>query len=168
MPQYNRASRDWEFIPGIGGSLQISHYDAQRVLSPDKFYFDIETYRIKHLYKNKVTTHSGSNGATLRTRVGGDWSFTAILSAPPGNFLELMLGSWRSISVIFNLGDPLFWKGQNLEPRTYRGAKVLLEEVDIIGDSRGEEVVMAEVFCVGNSLLWGYVGESPIAATLWP
>ncbi len=169
MPFFSRASREWQHIPGAGGAIKLRQYDAQGELVQDSAYFDIEVYTLMHLFKNKVTTHSGINGGTSRTRTGGDWNFQAILSAPSHNFVEMLMGHYRGVGITFFMGDPLYWEGLGAPMLSYRADKALLKSVKIINDGHtGEDVVMAQVTGEGSSLLWGYVGDTPISPSLWP
>jgi len=158
MPIYTRASYDYQFVPGIGGNIAVKNYDVLGVPLP-AVRLDIEMYVLKHVFKNKVTTHSGSNGATRRTRTGADWNFAAVLSFPipigdVNPFIEVLLGSMQGVAVEFNLGDPLFWTNRGIPVRSYQADNALLQSVDIRTDSSGDEVVGLNVTGEGNSLLW--------------
>ena len=167
-PIYTRASRDFEFIPGMGSSLEIYEYNNVGVLSQNGTLLDIERGFIREKYTNKVTTHSGSNGATLRTRVGVDWTFALELSFPANilgagledAFPQTFLGSMQSFGVQFNIGDPEFWtqRATPLPTRSYRATKALLSALETRLDSTGTEVIGLNIAAEGNSLLWTWVG----------
>ncbi len=169
----NRPSREYHTIPGFGGNLKVQQYSAQNVLVGEPSHFDLERYVLTNIYQNAVITHSGSNGATLRERVGADWNFTARLSAPAGTFLDLLLGHFRKVAVIIGLGDPVGQADKGDPVLSYRATKAILDEIVILSDSQGKDgptkgIVKADVRMSGDSLLWGYIGDTPISSTLWP
>lgn len=177
---YDEPKRDYEFIPGVGGYIAVCHYNAAGQLLPDPLILDVRRYLLACAYINADTTHSGSNGAKLRTRTGADWRFAASLSAPLrslvgananeqqiNSFVELIVGSSRSVACCFYLGNPAFYTGQGLLPRSYRATRALLDTVEVITDSSGEEVVELEITGSGSSLLWGFVGEVAVPASQW-
>lgn len=166
----NRADRDTEHaLAARGGSMVLRQINAAGEIIPDSAYFDIERYTLTHIFKNKITTHSGHNGGTRRTRTGEDWRFSAVMSAPSSNFVQMYLGHFRGVALTFNMGDPEIWEGYGLDVLTYRADKALLTSVRILNDpNSGEGVVMAEIEGEGSSPLWGYVGDTAISAELWP
>ena len=168
MSFLNRVSRDYQRVPGVGGSLQLQAYDSLGNLQDQKVFFELDDWVLNNLYINQVNTHSGSNGAVLRDRVGADWNFSAFTSQPVATFLDLLVGHWRSVAVIMNLGDPVWWESLGLEPKSYRAAKGILERVRIVTSAKADSVVKGEIQISGNSLLVGYLGEVPISANVWP
>jgi len=168
MSFLNRESRVWQSIPGVGGSLQVQPYDQFGNLLDDRAFFDLGVWRLRNLYINAVTTNSASNGAILRTRVGADWNFVAETQSPVHTYLDLLVGHWRSVAVILNLGDPVWWQSLNLEPRSYRAAKGILDEVFVADDATATAVVEGGIRMSGNSLLVGYLGEVAISPSVWP
>jgi len=164
MPTYTRASRDYDFVPGIGSNLVISNYNDAGVLLTPGVILDIEQGFIRETWKNKDTTHSGSNGATLRTRTGYDWRFACVLSFPAQvegglatAFVQTLAASMRKIHIQFNIGDPMFWTARGLPPRSLRATKALLSECETRLDSRGDDVVGLNIAGEGSSLLWTYL-----------
>ncbi len=173
MPFLDRPAREYHTIPGFGGNLKVQQYNAQGVLVGVAAHFDLERYVLTNIYQNSVITHSGSNGATLRERVGGDWNFTARLSAPATTFIDLILGHFRKVAVIIALGDPVGQAGKGDPVLSYRATKAILDQLVILSDSQGVDgptrgIVKADVKLSSDSLLWGYVDETPISSTLWP
>ncbi len=185
MTYYPRASRDFDFVPSSGSSVLVKQYNAiGELVSGPGVILDIHTGFIRELYHNENTTHTGSNGADLHSRVGSGWLFALVTSfpstfslvtvenvqaggevSPP--FVQTLLGSSRSVSLQFNLGDPLFWdnKGDGGIPRrSFRGAKALLGEVETRIDARTKKVIGLNIAGVGNSLLWTYLQTGDGAA----
>ncbi len=171
MATYTRASRDYEFVPGIGSNMTIKQYGTDGVPIENPVTFDIETGFIREIWKNKNTTHSGSNGGTLRTRVGADWLFGCVLSFPASinglaaAFAEVLMGQSGSVYLQFNVGDPLFWPIFT-EARNYRG-KALLSTIEVRLDSTGEEVVGLNIAGEGNGQIETYLGNTQNSAQLW-
>lgn len=173
MPFIDRASREYFTIPGFGGNLQVQQYNAQHTLVGDPRHFDLEAYVLTNIYQNTIITHSGSNGATLRERVGGDWNFTARLSAPATEFIDLILGHFRKVAIIIHLGDPVLAEGKGLPILSYRATKAILDRLVIISDSQGTDgrtggIVKADIKLSSDSLLWGYIADVPVSSNLWP
>ena len=174
MPEYTRASRDYDFVPGIGSHVEIANYHpTTRVLQAGVF-FDIKLGTIREVFINKVTTHSGSNGATLRTRTGFDWSFALALDFPAAvaeglenAYAETLLGSMLSVAVKFFIGDPLYWSSRAYPKRSFRATKALLSNVETVLDSSGKEVVGLNIAGEGNSLLYTYLDDTPVHPGLW-
>ena len=174
MPTYARASRDYSFIPGLGGRMEVQLYDSTPTLSENPIILDIKQWAVKHQYINKKTTHSGSNGATLRTRVGDDWTFACEVDFPanPQNlgelrFIEALLGSTYSVALRFYVGDEEFWTERDLSVLSYYASKVLIETIDTVDSSSGEEVVGLNVTGAGNSLLQAQVNGVAQWAPVW-
>jgi hypothetical protein len=164
MATYTRASRDFDFVPGQGSSIVIKQYDVNGQIIDNGVILDIESGFIRSTLLNKETTHSGSNGAVLRTRTGADWRFACVLSFPANPigevlFVEHLTNSMRSVWVQFNVGDPDFWTRRNLYARSYRG-KALLDEVEERFDATGTEVIGLNVSGSGNGLLYPYLDEA--------
>ena len=173
MPFLNRPSREYHTIPGFGGNLEVQQHDAQGVPVGDPSHFDLEQYVLTNIYENAVITHSGSSGATLRERVGGDWNFSARLSAPATTFLDLILGSFRKVAIIIHLGDPVGQADKGDPVLSYRAEKAILDRITITSDSQGvkgatEGIVRGDIRLSSDSLLWGYIGDTPISSNLWP
>ncbi len=188
MPNYTRASRDYEFVPGSGSSIEVRQISAIGDFGAANI-LDIEQGFIREFFTNKVTTNSGGVGETTRTRVGSDWSFALVLSFPSrvefvtasqiqagalgASFVETLLGSSRSVNLRFNIGDPLFWSTQvpPQQPRQFRAAKALLSIVETRLDATGKEVVGLNVAGESNSLLWTYLDDGgdgvPIHPGVW-
>jgi len=170
---YTRASRDYDFVPGSGSSLVIANYNAARVLGPSVT-FDIKSGFVRQLFRNVNTTHSGSNGADLYTRVGAGWLFGLVLDFPGDvagglavAFAEELVGSQRSVAMQFNVGDPLFWSSRGLPQRSYRATKALLAESELRFDATGTEVVGLNMSGVGNSLLYTYLDDVAQLPQVW-
>ncbi len=178
MTYYPRASRDFDFVPSSGSNLLVRQYNVLgEVVGGPAAVLDIHEGFIREIYRNENTTHTGSNGADLYTRVGSGWNFALVTSfpstfslvtveevldggevSPP--FIETLLGSMRSVWLQFNLGDPLFWdnKGEaGIPRRSFRAAKALLETVETRIDARTQKVIGLNIAGVGNSLLWTYL-----------
>ncbi len=189
-PVFTRASRDFQFVPGQGSSLVVRQYDNVGNISPplaqDGVIFDIDQGFIRQTFRNQKTTHSGSNGADLYTRVGSGWNFALVLSFPaaldlvtvdqviPGvdlaaAFAEELLGSARSVHLQFNVGDPLFWTSRTvpLQTRSLRAAKALLETVEYRMDGTLTEVIGLNIAGIGNSLLWTYLDDVKQQPQVW-
>jgi len=175
MPQTTRPSRDYDFVPGIGSHVEIAQYHhTTRVLQAASF-FDIKIGTIREFFINKNTTHSGSNGATLRTRTGFDWSFALALDFPAAveeglkdRFPQSILGSSHSVAIKFFIGDPLYWSSHAWPARSYRATKALLSSVETVLDNSGTEVVGLNIAGEGNSLLYTYLGIGANAVPVHP
>jgi len=172
MPFLDRPARNYFPIAGFGGNLRVQHYTAQGTPDGDPVHFEVERWRLRNFYKNRIRTHSGSNGATLRARVGGDWSITAHTQAPATTFLDLLVGSSRSVGIILQLGDPVVQAADGFPVLSYRADSALLEVLDVVSDSMGDpsnagSLVEGDVKLVSNSLLWGYIGDVAISSALW-
>jgi len=173
MPLLDRPARDFFPIAGIGGNLRVQHYTALGTPDGDPVHFELERWRLRNFYRNRVRTHSGSNGATLRARVGGDWSIVVHTQAPATTFLDLLVGSGRSVGIILQLGDPVGQAAAGRPVLSYRAASALLELLDIVSDSQGDpgnagSLVEGDIKLVSNSLLWGYVDGVQVSSALWP
>jgi len=172
---YTGESRDYDFVPSQGCSLEIFRLDALGN-HQNAIILDIEEGFIRELFQNDDTTHTGSNGATLRTRTGADWSFATVLAFPAKiegglavPFLQTLVGSSRSFAVKFNLGSAAFWKNLGLQgqERTYRANKAMLEEVTTRIDAKNKKVIGYNMSAVGNSLLWTWVGKNAMHPGVW-
>lgn len=164
-PPYSRASRDYDFVASVGSTVEIKQYDEQFKLVPPEpatgVLFDIQSGILRDIHINRVTTHSGSNGATLRTRTGFDWNFALVLSFPAqliggalaAGFAQQILGSNRSIWMRFYMGDPEYWTVRGLDIRSFLGRKALLSAVEQRTDDLGLGVVGLNIAGDGNSLL---------------
>jgi len=173
MAVFTRASRDYDFVPGSGSHVEIAQYDHLGVLQPSTV-LDVQQGFVRQILTNQDTTHSGSNGAVLRTRVSADWNFALVLSFPAKlkeglshSFVESLLGSSRSVAMAFFVGDPKFWTSQQLSVRSYRATKALLSTVETVLDSSGKAVVGLNIAGEGNSLLWTYEDDVPIHPGVW-
>jgi hypothetical protein len=139
MPVFTEPSRDFDYVSSLGSSLTIAQYSSAGVLLTPGVTFDVNDWTIDETLFNENTTHSGSNGATLRTRTGQDWTFAAVLSFPArlvgtalaAQFVQQLLGSSRSVAVSFDIGKQEFWTTQIPveDVRQYRADKVLLSRV---------------------------------------
>ena len=176
MPTYTRASRDYRFVPGLGGHMTVQLYDAGgNLINPVTL--DIKQWATKHLYINKNTTHSGSNGATLRTRVGDDWTFACELDFPASlltgggsvvpQFVEQLVGSTEGVRLVFNVGDPEYWTERSLDIRTYECDRALIDTVDTVTNSTGTEIVGYNVTGSGASLLQACLNGVAVWAPVW-
>jgi hypothetical protein len=171
---FTRASRDYQFVPGFGGSILLRARNASGPIG-GVVTFDIGQYAIKQIYRNKRTNHSGGNGGDLYTRVGAGWTFAAELDfpediAPDGlevPFAETLVGSLRGVAIQFNIGDPDLWIAKGLTPRSYRADKFLAEVIDTTDSSDGESVVGYNIVGVGSSLLGTYLGDELQTPQLW-
>lgn len=171
-PPYSRASREYEFVAAIGSTVEVKQYDEQFNLVPPEpttgVIFDIELGILRDIHKNRVITHSGSNGATLRTRVGFDWTYALTLSFPAQliggalavAFAQQILGSNRSVWMRFYMGDPQYWTDRGLDIRTFLGRKSLLSTAEQRFANDGEDVVGLNIAGEGNSLLRAELSSS--------
>lgn len=170
---FTRASREYDFVRARGSYVEVFQYDAKGGVSDTPTIFDIQLGLLTELFHNQDTTHSGSNGADLYTRVGAGWNFALVLSFPArlatgGDveqpFAEQILGSLRTVALRFYVGDPLFWKDLKLPVRSFYGSKALLGNVENRFDSKGKEVVGIRMSGVGSSILYTQlngVNQSP-------
>lgn len=180
---YTRASRDYEYVAAQGGSMQVFRYDMAGNLTAGVL-LDIREWITIETYRNQNTTNSGSNGADQFTRVGSGWVFAATLSFPgrlpdvegvtegglATQFVDQLLGSMKSVGLIFNCGDPLWWEARGLPALTYRASHALLEEVKTVctpNTEGGGKVIQLNVSGVGNSFLNKYVGNQQQHPSLW-
>ena len=185
MVEFTRASRDFDFVPGSGSSVEIWRYHPTTRARLPGVVIDIEQGFVRETFRNKNTTHSGSNGADLYTRVGAGWTFALVLSLPARldlvtvaqvvdggalaePFVQSILGPMDGVAIQFNIGDPLFWSSQGLPERSMRAAKAKLETVETRLDSTGVDVVGLNVAGIGSSLLWTYLEENGSATPLHP
>lgn len=185
MVRFSRQSRDFDFIVGSGSSVEIANYDADGKRG-DPCVFDIELGFVTEIWKNRISTHSGSNGATLRQRVGYDFNFALVLAFPerlnlvnvlgitPGvlasRFPHPLMGSSRSVFIQFNIGDKERAWAEGLPAISYRAAKVLLSQIrtrfDNTQGEQGDGAIGLNIAGEGNSLLWTFeqfgVGLNPV------
>jgi len=171
MVVFNRASRDFDFVPALGSALTVWQYDLRTRILGTEVKFDIEQGRITETFRNKNTTHSGSNGADLYTRVGMGWTFALVLNFPArldvvtaeqaqagpalaAPFPHTILGISQGVRMRFDIGDPLFWTSLGLSARCMIAAKAKLESIETRLDSNGLETVGLNIAGVGSSLLW--------------
>ncbi len=170
MAIFARPSRDYEFVPGQGASVQIQNYDGFGNLTGGIVTLDIHEGIIVETFRNENTTNSGSNGADHYTRVGAGWTFALVTSFPAlamgerldKAFVQQILGSSRGIAMKFNIGDPEYWElvfPGGLDPRSYRANKALLGEVTTRINSRNTQVIGLNMAGVGKSLLGGYLND---------
>ncbi len=181
---FTRPSRDYNFVASQGSSVIVRQYDRYGVLQSTGVTLDIHEGFLRELFRNENTTHSGSNGADLYTRVGAGWNFALVTSFPRSvgltsidgaqapvevaqPFVETLLGSMRSVWMQFNIGDPDFWRALNMDPRSFRGAKAMLETVETRIDARTGKVVGLNIAGVGNSLLWTFLAEESYHPGVW-
>jgi len=170
---FTRASRDYDFVSGLGGNMILQNRNNLGTLAgQSETLFDVGQWAIKQIYRNKRTTHSGSNGADLYTRVGAGWTFAAELSFPgllaiddaltgvAKPFAEQLVGSLQGVRVAFQVGEPSWWFARGLQARSYQATKFLADVVDVTCSSRGEDEVVYNVVGVGSSLLGHYLQES--------
>lgn len=171
-PPFTRASRQYKFTAATGSSVLVKQYTVAGALLEPGVLFDIELGVLTDVYINQDVTHSGSNGATLRERTGGDWSYALTLSFPAAliggrlevAFVQQLLGSNDSVWMRFNMGDPEFWSDRALPPRSFLGRKSLLGNVVQRFDVLGKRVVGLNVAGEGNSLLRAELNYQPV----WP
>ena len=170
MAIFARPSRDYEYVPGQGASVEVQGYDGFGTLTGGIITLDVHECVIVETFRNENVTNSGSNGADQFQRVGAGWTFAMVTSFPAhlvggtlaAAFVQQILGSSRSIAMKFNLGDPEYWEltfPGGLPPRSYRAKKALLSEVTTRIDSRNIKVIGLNMAGVGNSLLGGYLGD---------
>ena len=171
MPIFARASREYEFVPGQGASVEVQGYDGFGNLTGGIITLDIHEGIVVETYRNENTTNSGSNGADDYTRVGAGWTFALVTSFPALAmgarldlpFVQQILGSSRGIAMKFNIGDPEYWQlafPGGLDPRSYRASKALLGEVTTRIDSRNIRAIGLNMAGVGKSLLGGFLGNA--------
>ncbi len=170
MPQFQRESRRYRFVPGTGGGIEIRLFDAVGDIIGGQFgtsftYFDVNDYIVDQSFLNEITTHSGLNGGTGRTRVGSDWNFAAVLSFPAfvlgdgalqAAYVQQaqMLGSSRGVWLTFNLGDPEWWRSKNLPVRTQQGGCMLDKVVERVVQ---QKVIGLNVTGSADGLLFSYL-----------
>ncbi|HUT93312.1 MAG TPA: hypothetical protein VMY37_27860 [Thermoguttaceae bacterium] len=179
MPVYYPASREYQFVPGAGGNLAVTQYDANGAPQESPVLLDVGQYVLELIFKNKPTPHSGLRGGPGLTRVGCDWNFAAQVSFPAHRigigveneelaapYIETILGSSRGVAICFQIGDPVFWTSRNFEPRSYRG-RSMLGKVQVTNDASGDDVVRLNVIGGGTSMLWTYLGEAAHHPLIW-
>ena len=179
IQQYGYASRVYEFVPGSGSHVGICLRNQFGVMEPwaNARTLDIAVGTVRHIYKNKITTHSGGDGSTDRTRTGFDWNFALALTFPAAlqggelaaAFVEDLMASSRKIGMIFHVGRPEFWTNRQneLPTRSYRSNNALLSTSEVVLDSSGDEVVGLNVAGDGSSMLWMFLGEVAYYPGVW-
>jgi len=171
-PPYRRPSRDYIFTPAIGSHVLVKQYNAQYVLQEPGITFDIEIGILTDIYFNQDTTNSGGVGGLQRTRTGGDWNYSLVMSFPAGLigskleavFAQQILASNRSVWMQFFMGDPEYWEdlyGTNTA-RSFIGRRSLLSSVVQRFNSKGKEVVGLNIAGEGNSILRAGYGDTQV------
>jgi len=169
-PPFSRASRVWKWVPSAGASVQVKQYDQSGVLDPgDGVLFDVNLGILIDTPLNQDTTHSGDNGGSSFTRVGGIWTYRLSLGFPaaligteqfqvqPANlaFVQQLLGSSGYVWMQFFVGDPEYWEslGVATPVRSFIGRRSLLSEAEQRFEVGTKKVIGLNIAGQGSSLL---------------
>ena len=135
---------------------------------------DITAWRLRHTFRLADVTHSGAYGGQKMAMTGRHWEAQLALSFntrvrgssdPWSGFLETLLIGHQSagynVAAIFFLGDPISYVTSNHIQRP--SAKLyaplaLAQNIEIVNDAKGREVVRATASMEGNSKLQGWTG----------
>ncbi len=178
MPREERTIRR---VAGIGGHIMPFRVDPE---SPETWnpysgdFLEISRWEVLHQYIWVEDTHSGSNGAILRSLVGQDWTCRATLpwnarfaksrtKESIGFMEEILLGRQtndNNVSILFAIGDSLSYNQADLGGVDERAAlfakKMALSSVRMVNSNEGRNVFRIEIAGLGNSLLVGYRGDT--------
>ena len=173
---FTEESRDYDFIPGSGSYVEVFRYENSGVLEVVPIIFDVAVGFLRETFRNENTTHSGSNGADLYTRVGAGWNFSLALKFPARlsagedvvlPFPEMILGSLRSVALRFYVGRPAYWQAMDQAVRSFYGAKALLDTVEMTFDATGTKTVGLNIAGTGSSILFTQLDGVNQSPQLW-